>query len=167
MVVVQEYGIAHDSGRALVAVVEGLDVGKQHQYQQCLLKNVGLAIHQVAGIRECFPDLEFVFERQVVRARNTDPPPPDVPIHPKIFDEDAVDIFDTGHRQRLHIAGMLQNEIEGILEVEQHDGFFQRFAVGGFALLQQPFGLQQRVGIPLYSCRLPAEVYREALLSLA
>ena len=64
-------GIAGDTGCALVAIGECLNIRQEHKCEQSLFKDVLLTVYQVASILQSLSDLEFIIQRMIVGTRNT------------------------------------------------------------------------------------------------
>ena len=92
-------------------------------------------------------NLEFIDQRMVVCTGNTHTAMTDAPVHREILGEQLMDILDVADRQGLQVVGIIKNEPQGILVVEQHDGFFLGLAISSLTLAEQTLGLQQLIGI--------------------
>ena len=82
-----QHGIAHDTSRALIAVVERLDIGDQQEQEQCLLENGFPAVDQSACFIQSLPYLEFVIQWAVIRTRYTHTPYTDVTVYIQLLDQ--------------------------------------------------------------------------------
>ena len=76
-----QHGIADDTGRALIAVVERLDIRDQQEQEQCFLENGLPAVDQSACFIQSLPYLKLVIQRTVIRTRYTHTPYPDIAVN--------------------------------------------------------------------------------------
>ena len=89
-----QYGIACDARRALVAIRECLDIRQQHKCKKCFFEDAFLAVYQVAGIMHSLTNLEFIVQWMVVGTCNTHTPMTDASVNRKFLRQQLVDILD-------------------------------------------------------------------------
>ena len=80
-----QYGIACDARRALVAIRECLDIRQQHKCKKCFFEDAFLAVYQVAGIMHSLTNLEFIVQWMVVSTCNTHTPMTDASVNRKFL----------------------------------------------------------------------------------
>ena len=78
-----------------------------------------------------------------------------------------MEFLDAADRDFLHVFGLCQDEVQGILVIQQHHGFLLGLAGGGLFLLQEFFGLQKGIRISFDLGGFPAEIDAQAFHFLA
>ena len=157
--------VCREAGDSLVDVLESLQVGEVHEGEESLLERVRDRSRGIQDLIEAFLDELRHFQWMVNRAfdayRNAPQATDGLGVGQQVVREQGVQIQD-GVPVEADLVGLVNEQFDGCLVVQDHLRFPRVLALGGFAQLQQTLGFQQGVGVAFQTAGVPGQVDQQA-----